>query len=145
MTIGSFCTREVDLAEPQEPIWEAAARMRQRSVGTLVVLNDAKEPVGVLTDRDLVTRVLAERRNPLETCVRDVMTPAPKTVTEETSLGAALSLMRSGAFRRVPVVDEGGRLVGLLSLDDVLQLVAEEMNQVGRLLEKETPTAAATP
>jgi len=142
VSAGAFCTREVDLAEADEPVHRVAERMRQRSVGTLVVLDAARTPIGILTDRDLVTRVLAERRDPLETRVRDVMTRRPRTISEGASIGTALATMRSGAFRRLPVVDAQKRLVGLLALDDVLRLLAEEMQDVGTLLERETPTAS---
>jgi CBS-domain-containing membrane protein len=71
------------------------------------------------------------------------MTHAPTTVSEDASIESALSLMRSGRFRRLPVVDAGGNLVGLLSLDDVLILLAEEFTQIGSLLERETPRGVA--
>jgi CBS domain-containing protein len=71
------------------------------------------------------------------------MTPEPKTVSEETPIESALSLMRSGGFRRLPVVDQNGKLVGLVTLDDILMLLAEEFTDVGRLLARETPRAAA--
>jgi CBS-domain-containing membrane protein len=71
------------------------------------------------------------------------MTADPKTVSEDASIESALSLMRGGRFRRVPVVDGDGKLVGLLSLDDVLILLAEEFTQIGQLLERETPRGVA--
>ena len=143
MTVGAFCTRQVDLADPHEAVRVAADRMRQRNVGTLVVLDAEKRPLGIITDRDLVTRVLAEDRDPLGTLVRDVMTEVPRTIEESASLSTALHLMSIGTFRRIPVVDDEGRLVGLIGLDDVLHLLAEEMTEVGKLLEREGPRAAA--
>ena len=71
------------------------------------------------------------------------MTVEPKTISEDASIESALSLMRSGGIRRLPVVDKYGGLVGLLSLDDVLMLLAEEFTQIGQLLERETPPAIA--
>jgi signal-transduction protein with cAMP-binding, CBS, and nucleotidyltransferase domain len=115
--------------------------MHQRAVGTLVVVNSASQVVGIVTDRDLVSRVLARGRSPTETEVREVMTTAPNTVSEDTSIEAALSIMRSGRFRRVPVVDRTNKLLGLVTLDDVLMLLAEEFTQIGRLLNRETPRA----
>ena len=143
MSVGRICVRDVDFADAQETVWQAAERMRQRAVGTLVILNDVREPVGMLTDRDLTERVLAERRDPIATRVRDVMTRKPSTVAEDASIGSALGLMRSGRFRRLPVVDRDGKLVGLLSLDDILMLVAEEFQEIGQLLENETPCGVA--
>ena len=60
MSVSRICVREVDLADPGEPVFQAAERMHQRAVGTLVILNQESQPVGILTDRDLVERVLAK-------------------------------------------------------------------------------------
>jgi CBS domain-containing protein len=141
MTVGRICVREVDTAWPDEPVAVAAQRMHQRAVGTLVVVNDASEVVGIVTDRDFVSRVLAKGLNPLETAVRDVMTIAPKSVYEDTPIETALLTMRTGRLRRLPVIDQSNRLLGLVTLDDVLMLLAEEFTQIGRLLKRETPQA----
>jgi CBS-domain-containing membrane protein len=69
------------------------------------------------------------------------MTLNPKTATESTPIETALLTMRTGRFRRIPVVDDNNRLVGLICLDDILMLLAEEFSQVGRLLKRETPRA----
>ncbi len=71
------------------------------------------------------------------------MTPNPHYVHEDTSIEDALRLMRSGAHRRLPVVDGDGRLLGVVCVDDVLMLIADEMQTIGRLLERESPTAAS--
>lgn len=143
MSVGRICVREVDLADPDESVWQAAERMHQRGVGTLLVLDEWKKPIGIVTDRDLVERVLAKALDSSETRVRDAMTRHPRTISEESPIESALSLMRSGRFRRLPVVDREEKLVGLLSLDDVLMLLAEEFLQIGRLLERETPRGVA--
>jgi CBS domain-containing protein len=143
MSVGRVCIRDVDLADESETVWKAAERMRQRMVGTLVILNHVSEPIGIVTDRDLVERVLAAGRDAQSTTVGDVMTCGVKTVSEDDSIESALSLMRSGHFRRLPVVDRDRKLVGLLSLDDVLMLLAEEFGQIGELLERETPRGVA--
>jgi CBS domain-containing protein len=141
MSVGRICVREVDTAEPDESVAVAAQRMHQRAVGTLVVVNDESQVVGIVTDRDLVSRLLAKGSNPFETAVRDVMTMAPKSVYEETPIETALLTMRTGRFRRLPVIDRSHRLLGLVTLDDVLMLLAEEFTQIGRLLKRETPQA----
>ena len=90
-----------------------------------------------MTDRDIVTRVVAEGRNPHGTGIRDVMTSRPKTINEETPIESAIAMMRSGGFRRLPVVDQAGKLAGIVTLDDILALFAEEFVDVGLLLDKE--------
>jgi CBS domain-containing protein len=141
MSVGRICLREIDLAEPGETVLEAARRMRARRVGTLVVVDDAGKPVGLLTDRDLTLRVVAAGGDPRALSVAEVMTANPKTVSESTPIESALALMRSGAFRRLPVVNEDGKLVGILSLDDA-RPPAEEFALIGGLLAREAPRAA---
>jgi CBS domain-containing protein len=129
----------VDTVTPDESAAFAAERMHQRAVGTLVVVNRDSQVIGIITDRDLVSRVLAQGLNPTETTVRNSMTVGPKTVFEHTPIETALVAMRAGRFRRMPVVDRGNKLVGLITLDDILMLLAEEFSQIGRLLKRETP------
>jgi len=143
MSVGKICQREVDLADLDESVQAAAERMHQHTVGALLVLDEFKKPVGILTDRDIAVRVVAAGKDGYTTTVREAMTPQPKTVSEDAPIEWAVSLMRAGGFRRAPVVDQGGALVGLVSLDDILMLLAEEFADIGRLLEKETPRAAA--
>lgn len=145
MSVERICQRGVDTATPEETVGQAAERMHQRSVGALVVVNHANAPIGILTDRDLVVRVLAAGRDPQITVVRDVMTHNPATVTELTNIECVIALMQDGPFRRVPVVNDLGHLVGIITLDDVLRLFSESFGLIGRLLERETPAAAATP
>jgi CBS-domain-containing membrane protein len=141
MSVGQICVREVDTADADESVAAAARRMHDRAVGTLVVVDDYARVVGIVTDRDFVSRVLAKGLSPAVTEVGEVMTSAPSTVSEDTSIEDALAMMRSGRFRRVPVVDETNKLQGLITLDDVLMLLAEEFMQVGRILNGETPRA----
>ena len=144
MSVGSICTRSIDLADAEETIHAAAYRLRARKVGTLVILDRANRPVGILTDRDLVVRAVAQGKDPGQTRVGEVMTRNPTTISEATPIEQALTLMRSGGFRRIPVVASDDSLVGLVSLDDILSLLAEEFTQVGALVEKEMPTGTRT-
>ena len=143
MSVGRICVRQVDVADPEESVLVAARRMLSRKVGTLVVLNTAREPVGIVTDRDLTVRVLAEARDPHQTTLAEVMTQHPKTVHESTPIEETLRIMRAGNFRRIPVVDTAGKLAGLVSLDDILDLLSEEFRQIGDLLVEETPRSLA--
>jgi len=116
--------------------------MRQRTVGSLIVVDGAKHPVGIITDRDLVIRALADARDPDLTSVIEVMTPDIVVATGEMPVSSALQIMRDGPFRRLPVVDREGVLVGLVTLDDILIRVARDLSEIGALLEGETPAAA---
>lgn len=139
MSVGRICIREVYLADPDEAVDAAARRMHERAVGSLLILDEERRPAGIVTDRDLAMRVLAAGRDPATTRVAEVMTLRPRIVSEDTPIEQALSLMRGLGVRRVPVVDDEGRLAGLVTLDDVLSLVAEELTVVGQVLSKQTP------
>ena len=141
MSVKRYCSRDVDTITPAETARTAAGRLHSRKVGCLVVIEDenGRHPIGILTDRDIAVRVVAEGRDPQATCVSDIMTLHPDKIRQDSSMEDALRIMRSGLFRRVPVVDDNGRLVGLLSLDDVLRAVARELADISRLIEQEGP------
>jgi CBS domain-containing protein len=144
MTVGKICQRHVDLAGADDLVEDAADRMLQRCVGTLVVVDKESRPEGIITDRDLALRVLAAGLEPAGTFVGDVMTTPAKTVTLDTPIEEALSLMRRESVRRLPVVDREGKLVGLVSLDDVLRLLAEEFATIESLITRESPEVLAS-
>jgi len=133
----------VDTASREETVQTVADRMRQRNVGTMVVIDREERVVGIVTDRDLVVRVLADRRDPAETTVEEVMTPNPTTVTEHGARDIALLLMKDGGFRRLPVIDDRRRLLGMLSLDDVVRTLAADMARVASVLDVQTPEVVA--
>jgi CBS domain-containing protein len=138
VSAGRICRRDVDTASYDESVLDAARRMRDRQVGTVIVVDDLR-PVGMVTDRDLTVRVLAAGLDPKATRVSEVMTPSPTTIREDDSIETALGCMRAGRFRRLPVVGRDGRLLGILALDDILELVAEELSDIGQLLKREAP------
>ncbi|MCR9231643.1 MAG: CBS domain-containing protein [bacterium] len=143
MTAGRICTREVDLVDQNESVQVAAERMNSRNVGTLIVLDEESHPIGMLTDRDLALRVVGKGRDAIETTIADIMTRFPCSISEDTSIEAALTKMRSGGFRRLPVVDREGKLLGVLTLDDILELLCEEFTEIGKLIQKESPASLA--
>jgi CBS domain-containing protein len=108
-----------------------------------VVVNEIQHPIGIVTDRDLVERVLTKRRDVDETLVGKVMTTDVETIDESASLETAVTKMREGQFRRLPIVDSEGRLTGLVCLDDVLMSFARGFAAIGHVLRSETPRAVA--
>ena len=131
VTAGDICTRIVSIAFPGLSIEEAARVMRDQRVGSLVVVEETapgeRQIVGMLTDRDLVTGVLAAQKDPHGLRVADVMTRSVVTAREEDSMLDVLATMRRKGVRRVPVVGPHDRLIGVMAIDDVLETVAEEM------------------
>jgi CBS domain-containing protein len=129
MSLARFCRKTVAVIQPSQSVAEAAEAMHDRHVGALVVVQGDLRPVGVLTDRDIVTRVVAARKDPTAVSVADVMTPEPVTARVDDSLDRTLFTMRQRGVRRVPIIDPHGRVAGLVSLDDVLVLLAAELDQ----------------
>jgi CBS domain-containing protein len=129
-TVGQLCSRDVVTVGRPTPVREAARRMREWHVGCIVVTDEGPEgrwPVGVLTDRDLVTAAMVTQPDPLQLESGTVMSDDLVTVHEDATPRHALTLMRHRRIRRLPVVDSSGLLVGLLSIDDLLLPLAEEL------------------
>jgi CBS domain-containing protein len=129
MNALELCQRKVVTVRRHEELATAAWMMRERNVGCLVVVEPAgvlggERPVGMLTDRDIVTNVIVRQADPRDASVEDAMTRQPVTVAATTSIEEALQRMREGHVRRVPVVDERGRLAGILALDDICEYLA---------------------
>ena len=140
MAVGEICNRDVVIAEKTLSVVDAAQLMRKHHVGDLVVVEEKdgrKHPVGIVTDRDIVVEVVAAGVNPDALKVGDIMGPEVATVREGEGLFEALRHMRDKGVRRMPVVDRDGGLVGILTLDDLLSLLAEEMTELAKLVSHE--------
>jgi len=136
MRIGELCTREVVYCGPDDGVPEVAQLMRNHHVGDLIVAemrNGRLVPVGVVTDRDLVVKVLAEGVAPDVLLARDLMTRMLVTAVEHESVYEAVERMRAEGVRRLPVVGADGSLIGVLSADDVTEFLAEELTGVARI------------
>lgn len=140
MTVGEICTRKVIVAPRTTSVYEAAKLMRQYHTGDIVVTDDMdgrRTPVGIVTDRDLVLEIMAQGLDPAGLAVGEIMSENPVTVGERDGLFETVSSMRSAGVRRTPVVDSTGALVGIVSLDDVLELMAEEMGNLANVMREE--------
>jgi CBS domain-containing protein len=138
LSAGEVCTRDVAFAYKTMPVGEAARLMREHHVGSLVVVDESAQGravVGMLTDRDIVTSVVAKDVNPGMVRVEDVMSADLVTAREEDSILDVLGSMRRKGVRRVPVVDAKGLLVGVVTLNDVLEVVAQELQLVVQAIE----------
>jgi len=140
MKIGECCNREVVVAEKQTEILETAKLMKRHHVGDLVIVEKRDSvtlPIGIITDRDLVVEVMAQEVPPDEVIAADVMSLDIHTVREEEGVWEALERMRDAGVRRMPVVDQDGSLVGLITLDDLLDLFTEAMDNMTQLIRGE--------
>ncbi|MDR4652799.1 MAG: CBS domain-containing protein [Nitrosomonas sp.] len=140
MSVGEICNREVIVIQRDEPVLEAARLMRTYHVGALIVIdkpNGRAIPVGIVTDRDLVVEVLATELDETVITVGDIMTQELFTLKESTATYDAIDFMRRKTVRRLPIVDDAGELVGILTLDDVLEILSEEMLDLAKLVRYE--------
>lgn len=130
MRIGEICTREVVYCERATSVVELAQLMRRHHVGDVIVADAVGAkliPVGIVTDRDLVIDVLAQRVDPAEVTARDLMRKGLALARETEAVYDAIVRMRDSGIRRLPVIDEHDCLIGVLTADDVTEFLAEEL------------------
>ena len=147
MPIGEFCNRDVVFATRKMSVPEAAQLMRQFHVGDLVVvdqLEGKRVPVGVVTDRDMVIQIIAKSLDFNDFCVGDIMSPQLVSVEEKEGVFETIRLMRAKGVRRIPVVNKEGGLEGIVSADDILDLLAEEMTELAKVAPREQEHEAKT-
>jgi len=136
MRIGKICTVRTIVCTLDESIQGAALLMRQHHVGDLVVVqvrDGEKIPVGILTDRDIVVSVIALGLDPASLEVGDVMSDDLFTTDESEDVYELIERMRVRGIRRVPVVNRDGALSGIVSADDLLEFLAQEMGELSRI------------
>ena len=141
LTTGEICTRNVTIAFRDTPLNGAARLMRENHVGCLVVVDETAGQhivVGVLTDRDIVTSVVAADLDPASLRVGEVMTTDLVTAREDDSLIDLMRSMRRKGVRRVPVVSGQGELRGVATLDDVLSILTEELSLLVAAIDSES-------
>jgi CBS domain-containing protein len=134
VSVAEHCTRRVEVSPPEQPVADAGRRMQEACVGTLVVVDALSRPIGIVTDRDLLMRCLAARLDPRRTRLEQVMSGPVAWIHEQASVDAALEEMARLRVRRLAVVDERERLVGVLALDDLLCRELGEETPLGRAL-----------
>lgn len=140
MSAGRFCNREVVFIEKSAGIPEVSRLMREHHVGDLIVVEERagrRVPIGIVTDRDVVIEVLAEGVDLQGVTVGDIMSFDLVTAREDDDLFDTIKAMRAKAVRRIPVVDTSGALVGILSVDDLLDIFAEHLTDLAALVRRE--------
>lgn len=140
MPVGELCVRQVSIASRETSVLKAAKLMRQYHVGDLVVTEEIagqRVPVGIVTDRDLVIEVLGQELDAASLSLGDIMSGDIVTVDEREGVFETIKLMRAKGVRRVPVVDGKGALVGIVSVDDLFELLAGELSELVKLISRE--------
>lgn len=124
--LQDMLNRDVITIVPSAPVSEAAYLMMREDIGSLIVVDDQMFPIGIVTDRDLVVSAIAEGKDPEEAIVEEVMTKDVVYVEEETNILDILSTMSEYSIRRMPVTKDG-RLTGIVSVDDLIVVIATEL------------------
>jgi len=131
MNVGDICNRIVIYVKAPESVQRAAELMRKYHVGDLVVTEEEDGepiPVGIITDRDIVVEVIAKGEDPAVLIVDDVMSDDLLTVSDDSDISETLDAMLDRQVRRVPVVDDKGVLIGILAIDDLLTVFADQLS-----------------
>ncbi len=146
-TVGEICSRDVVAVTRNTTVAEAAKLMRHHHIGTLVICDYSsfgrRMPIGIVTDRDIVVEVVAPELQAGTITVGDIMAGELVTVRESLSVLQALELMRHKGVRRLPVLDYDGQLSGLIAIDDLLEVLAGELDDISRIIGRERGVEAA--
>ena len=141
MSIGEICSRETVFTTRDTTVATAARLMRHHHVGTLVVVEQMnggrRMPVGIVTDRDVVVEVMATGLDPNAITVGDIMGQELVTARESEGVLETMQIMRYKGVRRLPIVDKDGQLVGIVSIDDLLEVLAEEFSELAKIMARE--------
>jgi CBS domain-containing protein len=147
MLLNSFCMLDVACCSPRTTVLEAAHIMRRKHTGDLVVIDDDElkpAPLGIITDRDIVVNVLGKNLDPAVTTVGSVIrTPVVVADGSEDS-SQVLERMRTHGVRRIPVVGAGGKLIGIVTVDDMLKRLAADATLLTEVVSQEQNHEART-
>ena len=140
MRAGEYCNREVVVVDEERSITQAAEIMREYHVGDVVICKvkyGKQVPVGIFTDRDIALEIVAKGTDPESISVSDAMSFDLTTVTEDDDLMHVIEVMRDKGIRRVPVVDADEALVGILTVDDIVDLLSEVLIDLAHLVDRQ--------
>lgn len=139
MTVYACAQTNVVSVKPDATVQFVAELMKEKNIGCVVVTENHK-PVGIVTDRDIALRGVSLCGDPGEALIESVMSTDILTIRKDAGIFDAIQEMKSAGVRRMPIVDSAGRLVGLLTVDDLIRLLAREMADIARIIGKESPT-----
>ena len=117
----------------EENVMKAAKLMKLKNLGSLVVTNNKEQgssPIGIITDRDIVVKAIANSKDLTQTKVKDIMSNHLITFKKNTAINEMLETLAKKGVRRAPIVDENNNMCGIISTDDILTFIAEELNRI---------------
>lgn len=137
MSVGEICTREVVIGNKHDSIETVVKLMREHHVGDVVIVENKggrPHPVGILTDRDIVLELVAKDIALEAVTAADIMSFELAVANEHDDIGDAIRRMRHKGIRRMPVVDKEGALIGIIAVDDIIDLLAEQMKDLATVI-----------
>ncbi|ABP94946.1 MULTISPECIES: CBS domain-containing protein [Metallosphaera] len=120
--VSEIATKVVHVVKESDNITAAAMEMKNHNMGSMMVVNEKNQVVGIITERDMV-RALADKR--LDAKVKDYMTESVKGVTEDTTVEEALNIMLENGFRHLPIIGKDGKIMGIVSIRDLARALAD--------------------
>jgi CBS domain-containing protein len=140
MTIEAISQHKVVVVSRQATLKEVAQEMKQHNVGAIVIVKDReadKTPCGIITDRDIMMHLLESDSHNLQSPAKDVMSTPLLTVRKEQGISEVISAMTEKGVRRAPVVDEQNKVIGMIAIDDLVQLLASELKSLSNLIHRQ--------
>ena len=142
MSLQEFCQRKVIGVSPETSIVEACRLMESNNIGCLVVQEKGKM-CGILTDRDIALKVTGQNRDAQKTKAREIMSRSPVRIPVEQNLQQLTNLMRVHRVRRVPIVDSGDEVLGIVTMDDLIAQISGAMSDLGNAVTENLPVGTA--
>ncbi len=136
MSLRPLMSKDITSLPPRASVTDAAKFMTDMNVGSVIVMEE-DSPSGLVTDRDIVAKVIAQGKDPNTMKIEEIMVSPVITVLEDKDIVDVTQLMSTNGIRRLPVVDTTGKVVGVVSLDDVLVLLGKEMQNIASALKVE--------
>jgi CBS domain-containing protein len=136
MSLQIYCRKPLVRIAPDTNITEACQLMEQNNIGCLIAERGGKL-CGIVTDRDIALRVAGAKRDPDKTLVKDIMTPDPIRISVDKDLHQLTALMHAYHVRRVPIVNGFDTTVGIVTVDDLIAQLGDEMAEIGKAIAEE--------
>jgi CBS domain-containing protein len=139
MSVGKICNRDVVVVQKNTTVRDAAKLMRRRHVGDVVVVDrdSQRTPIGIVTDRDIVMQVIARDIDAEHLNVGQIMSKDLVVANEHDGIFETIRLMQDRVVRRIPIVNDEHHLVGIVSVDDLFELLVEEMTTLSKVAPRE--------
>ena len=139
MTIGKHCKHEVITAPRDTSVYKATQLMKQHNIGNIVVVdgNDRNTPVGIFTDRDVAMKIVADEVDPRQLTIGDAISQDLLILQEHQHIQEAIDMMCAKKVRRAPIVGKDNKITGIVSVDDLILLFADELGSVAKLIRQQ--------